>query len=114
MSSLRARCPDCRTFTAVALGDGYECHRCGRTFGAGLVRVPRAWGSGGEAMAEGARLAVPYPEVGVVEEETLAAQSDALAEMLSQGLPFSEMLLRLTSEPHAVWPIGGPARDRLD
>ena len=83
MSSLRARCPDCRTFTAVALGDGYECHRCGRTFGAGLVRVPRAWGSGGEAMAEGARLAVPYPEVGVVEEETLAAQSDALAEMLS-------------------------------
>jgi arginase len=83
MSSLRARCPDCRTFTAVAVGDGYECHRCGRTFGAGLVRVPRAWGSGGEAMAEGARLAVPYPEVGVVEEETLAAQSDALAEMLS-------------------------------
>ena len=67
MSSLRARCPDCRTFTAVAIGDGYECHRCGRTFGAGLVRVPRAWGAGGEAMAEGARLAVPYPEVGVVE-----------------------------------------------
>jgi len=83
MSSLRARCSDCRTFTAVAIGDGYECHRCGRTFGAGLVRVPRAWGSGGEAMAEGARLAVPYPEVGVVEEETLAAQSDVLAEMLS-------------------------------
>jgi arginase len=83
MSSLRGRCPDCRTFTAVAVGDGYECHRCGRTFGAGLVRVPRAWGSGGEGMAEGARLAVPYPEVGVVEEETLTAQSDALAEMLS-------------------------------
>lgn len=82
MSSLRARCPDCRTFTAVAVGDGYECHSCGRTFGAGLVRVPRAWGSGGEAMAEGARLTISYPEAGVVEEETLAAQSDALAAML--------------------------------
>jgi arginase len=83
MSSLRARCPDCRTFTAVAVGDGYECHSCGRTFAAGLVRVPRAWGSGGEAMAEGAKLAIPCPEVGVVEEETLAAQSDAVASMLS-------------------------------
>ena len=34
-------------------------------------------------MAEGATLAIPYPEVGVVEEETLAAQSDAVASMLS-------------------------------
>lgn len=82
MSSLRARCPSCRTFTAVAVGDGYECHRCAGTFGAGLVRVPRAWGSRGEAMAEGAGLAIPYPEVGIVEEETLAAQSDALAATL--------------------------------
>lgn len=82
MSSLRARCPDCRTFTAVAVGDGYECHRCAGTFGAGLVRVPRAWGSGGDAMEEGAGLAIPYPEVGIVEEETLAAQSDALAAIL--------------------------------
>ena len=47
MSRLRARCPDCRTFTAVALGPGYECHACGGEFGAGLVRVPRAWGEGG-------------------------------------------------------------------
>ena len=38
--------PDCRTFTAVAVGSGYECHRCGTTFAAGLVRVPRAWGPG--------------------------------------------------------------------
>ena len=44
--------------------------------------MPRAWGSGGGAMAEGAGLAIPYPEVGVVEEETLAAQSDALAAIL--------------------------------
>ncbi|HJS49477.1 MAG TPA: arginase family protein [Gaiellaceae bacterium] len=34
-------------------------------------------------MAEGARLAIPYPEVGVVDEPTLAAQSDALAATLS-------------------------------
>ena len=43
-------------------GRGYECHACGATFAAGLVRVPRAWGEGGEAMAEAALsspLAVP-------------------------------------------------------
>lgn len=82
MSSLRARCPDCRTFTAVAVDEGYECHRCGRTFAAGLVRVPRAWGTGGEAMAEGAGLGIPYPEVGVVDRETLEEQSSTLAAML--------------------------------
>lgn len=79
MSALRARCPDCRTFTAVAVGSEYQCHRCGREFAAGLVRVPRAWGHGGEAMAEAAALAVPYPETAVVEEATLDDQSAALA-----------------------------------
>jgi hypothetical protein len=74
MSRLRARCPDCRTFTAVAIGPGYECHACGREFGAGLVRVPQAWGEGGESMAEAARLPLPYPEAAVVEEETLDEQ----------------------------------------
>ena len=69
MSSLRARCPNCRTFTAVAVGDGYECHSCGSTFSAGLVRVPAAWGAGGEGMADGARIPLPYPEVAVVERE---------------------------------------------
>ena len=83
MSSLRARCPTCRTFTAVAIGDGYECHRCGSTFSAGLVRVPAAWGTGGEGMAEGARIALPYPEVAVVERETLEEQNDAVAEALA-------------------------------
>ena len=82
MSSLRARCPNCRTFTAVAIGDGYECHRCGSTFAAGLVRVPAAWGSGGEGMAEGARVALPYPEVAVVERDTLDEQTEAIAEAL--------------------------------
>ncbi|MGH3133578.1 MAG: hypothetical protein ACRDNY_07540, partial [Gaiellaceae bacterium] len=84
MSSLRARCPDCRTFTAVAMGLGYECHACGREFAAGLVRVPAAWGAGGEAMAEGASLPVPYPETGVIERATLEEQTTALAAALPE------------------------------
>jgi arginase len=79
VSRLRARCPDCRTFTAVAIGPGYECHSCGREFGAGLVRVPQAWGEGGESMAEAARLPLPFPEAAVVEEETLDEQTLAVA-----------------------------------
>jgi len=79
MSRLRAKCPDCKTQTAVALGPEYECHACGRSFGAGMVRVPRAWRDGGEAMAESAWLPLPYPEVGVIEEDTLGEQSLALA-----------------------------------
>jgi arginase len=79
VSRLRARCPDCRTFTAVALGPEYQCHACGRTFGAGLVRVPRVWGTGGEAMAEAAALELPYPEAAVVAEDSLAEQTLALA-----------------------------------
>ena len=67
MSVLRAKCPDCRTLTAVALGDGYQCHSCGREFGAGLVRVPNAWGTGGEAMAAAAHMNVPWPEAAVVD-----------------------------------------------
>jgi arginase len=69
--------------TAVAFDDGYECHSCGRTFAAGLVRVPRAWGAGGEAMAAAASLDLPYPEALVVEAGTLDEQSAALA----AGLP---------------------------
>jgi arginase len=84
MSRLRARCPECGTFTAVALGPGYECHACGREFGAGLVRVPQAWGEGGESMAEAARLPLPYPEVAVVEEETLGEQNLAIATELPE------------------------------
>jgi arginase family enzyme len=79
MSLLRARCPDCRTLTAVSIDNGYECHRCGRTFGAGLVRGPRAWGDGGEPMVEAASLPLDYPEVAVVQEETLAMQTLAVA-----------------------------------
>ena len=85
MSRLRAKCPDCRTLTAVALEAGrYECHSCGSMFGAGLVRVPRAWGTGGEAMAEAAYLELPYPETAVVDEESLTEQSLALAAALPE------------------------------
>lgn len=84
MSALRARCPYCRTFTAVAVGSGYECHACGRTFAAGLVRVPRAWGKGGDEMARGAFLDLAYPETGVVEEDTVEEQTETLAAMLPE------------------------------
>ncbi len=79
MSRLRAKCPDCKTYTAVALGPDYECHACGRVFRSGMVRVPQAWGEGGEAMAEAAWLELPFPEAAVVEAETLEEQNLALA-----------------------------------
>jgi arginase len=44
-----------------------------------MVRVPRAWGTGGEAMEEAAHLAFDYPEAAVVEEDSLADQTLALA-----------------------------------
>ena len=79
MSRLRAKCPDCRTFTAVSLGPDYQCHSCGREFAAGLVRVPRAWGNGGDEMAESASLHLEYPEAGVIDEDSLRDQTLALA-----------------------------------
>jgi arginase family enzyme len=84
MSTLRARCPDCRTLTAVAVGSAYQCHSCGREFAAGLVRVPRAWGKGGEPMAEAASLPLPYPETGVVDEDSLGRQTEVLAASLPE------------------------------
>jgi hypothetical protein len=76
VSALRARCPDCRTLTAVAIGGDYQCHACGREFAAGLVRVPRAWGAGGRAMADAAWAPLPWPEAAVVEADTLEEQID--------------------------------------
>ena len=84
MSRLRAKCPTCRAHTAVAVGFGYECHSCGRTFAAGLVRVPRAWGDGGEEMIEAAGLSLDYPETSVVEEDSLVAQTLAVASDLPE------------------------------
>jgi arginase len=84
VSRLRAKCPDCGGFTAVAIGPEYECHSCGRTFAAGMVRVPRAWGDGGEAMVESAYLPLPYPEAAVVETGTLAEQTFGVAAELPE------------------------------
>jgi arginase len=89
VSTLRARCPHCRTLTAVAYDEDYECHSCGAAFAAGLVRVPRAWGKGGEAMVDAARTWLPYPEALVVEEDTLESQTAALA----AGMPRRPLLL---------------------
>lgn len=44
-----------------------------------MVRVPKAWGKDGEPLAEAALLAFPYPEAAVVSEETLGAQTLAIA-----------------------------------
>ena len=79
MSRLRAKCPDCKTYTAVALGPDYECHACGRVFHCGMVRVPQAWGDGGEVMVEAAWLELPFPEATVVEADSLEEQNLALA-----------------------------------
>jgi hypothetical protein len=84
LSALRAKCPDCRTLTAVAIGPEYQCHSCGREFAAGLLRIPRAWGIGGEAMVEAAGMNLPWPEAATVDEETLEAQIDATARELPQ------------------------------
>jgi arginase len=84
VSTLRARCPDCRTVTAVAIGPEYQCHSCGREFGAGLVRVPRAWGDGGEAMKEAATMRLPWPEAATIEEDSLEKQVAAMARVLPE------------------------------
>ena len=36
--------PTARRTPRSRIGPDYQCHSCGREFGAGLVRVPRAWG----------------------------------------------------------------------
>jgi arginase len=66
----------------VAIGDAYQCHSCGREFDAGMVRVPKAWGSGGESMAAAAHMYAPWPEAATIDEDTLEAQIDAMARQL--------------------------------
>jgi arginase family enzyme len=82
MSTLRARCPDCRTLTAVAVGTEYQCHACGREFASGLVRVPTAWGQDGETMADAANMTLPWPEAAVVDEPTLDTEIEQVARVL--------------------------------
>lgn len=66
------------------MGPGYECHACGREFAAGLVRVPRAWGADGQALADGANLTLPYPETAVVARDSLAEQTGELTAVLPE------------------------------
>ena len=81
MSLLRAKCPSCKTLTAVAIGPEYECHSCGRTFAAGLVRVPRAWGDAASAMIESAALPLDY------RRRPLSRRVAARAEPRDRGRP---------------------------
>ena len=89
MSTLRARCPVCRTLTAVAIDTEYQCHACGREFASGLVRVPTAWGKDGETMADAATMELPWPEAAVVDEATL---EDEIAQ-IGRELPKRPFLL---------------------
>jgi arginase len=110
VSALRAKCPTCGALTAVAVGPDYECHSCGRTFAAGMVRVPRAWGDGGEAMRDAARLPLDYPEAAVIEEDSLQAQNLALA----SDLPVRPLVLGGCCCSHVGAIVGLASRhDRL-
>ena len=79
MSRLRAKCPDCKTFTAVALGPEYECHSCGRAFAPGSCASRRRGGRAGRRWRRRRWLELPYPETAVIEAETLEEQTLALA-----------------------------------
>src|SRR3954453_14250388 len=78
MSALRAKCPDCNTLTAVAIGPDYQCHSCGREFAAGLVLV-------GDV-----RLELPWPE---------AAPRDPLEET-GGNLPQRPIVVASSPEAH--------------
>ena len=49
-----------------------------------LLRVPAAWGAGGERMAEAAYHELPYAEAAVVRADTLAEQTRAVAAALPE------------------------------
>jgi arginase len=49
-----------------------------------LVRVPRAWGAGGEAMTEAAMMDIGLPEAATVAEDTLVAQNERIVEVLPE------------------------------
>src|SRR5205807_9101161 len=46
------------------------------------VRVPRAWGDGGDGMAGAATMSLPWPEAATVAENTLAEQIETMARTL--------------------------------
>ena len=73
VSTLRARCPDCRTLTAVAL-EGGENATPRTVLPRRPRRVPKAWGEDGESAVEAAFLEPPYSGH-VVDEDTLTEQT---------------------------------------
>ena len=101
--------------TAVAIGPEYQCHRCGREFAAGLVRVPKAWGEGGEAMAEAAMMTLPWPEAASIDEPTLDAQIAGDGARAARAPARARRLLLCTRRrgPRARPPSRAPRR-RLD
>ena len=89
MSVLRAKCPTCRTLTAVAIGPEYECHSCGRRSRPGSCASRARGATAASAMIEAASLPLDYPEAAVVEEDSLHAQNLALA----SDLPVRPLIL---------------------
>jgi hypothetical protein len=87
VSRLRARCPACRTLTAVALGADYECHSCGRTFAAAVVRMEPA-----------PQLELPWPDAGVADAGGLPGRPIVLAqEHAAAAAAVGGVLVRLSA-----------------
>ena len=84
MSSLRARCPSCRTFTAVAIGDALRVPQLRqRRSRPGSCASRAAWGSGGEGDGRRcARRAARIPRSRSSSADTLDEQTEAVAEAL--------------------------------
>jgi hypothetical protein len=59
---LRARCPDCRTLTAVALGPEYQCHSCGREFSPGSSACRGPGATAARRWPRRRSSSCPYPE----------------------------------------------------
>ena len=102
MSRLRAKCPFCRTFTAVALGPDYECHSCGREFHAGLVRVPQTGPLQLDTNFDPAVLA-PISVLKIAEEEAVAL-TGSVDEVVSLGVP--EVIVTLGTRGCIVYARG--------
>ena len=80
------------------------------TFGAGLVRVPRAWGKGGEAMAEAARArARRTRKRRSIAEDTLEDQTSCSRPSFPSGRSSSAAAAARTSAPSRGWRRGTTA-----
>ena len=76
------------------------------------MRVPKAWGEdGGPRMVKAAFLELPYPEAGVVDEETLTEQSTRSRQLASRAAARRRRLLlcarrRRRGARHAIGRLG--------